>query len=679
MNDRMKDLIGQTLGQYKIVEQIGQGGMATVFKAYQPGLNRDVALKILPPYVAEKEGFTERFSREAQAIGNLHHANILPVYDFGQDKGYGYIAMRYIPNAKTLADIMVEPVSTEQLIEITKQIAGALDHAHNTGIIHRDIKPTNILMDGDWIQLSDFGLAKMVEDPSELTGTGIGLGTPAYMSPEQAKGDKIDRRTDIYALGIIVYEILTGQVPHKAETPLATVVKRINEPLPPPRSINPNIPETVEKTLLRALAKNPDHRFDSAGAFSDSLKRGFEAQPLNKAEMTMPAPVKHVDIPPAAEQPQSIPVPVSSVSTPAVAPLRRSNSPGAMEIVTMTILGLFGLCGLSGSFLFLIPNDAGELDFFMTPAFLGLLFASVTSILMIWIRDRSRPASALYALGVLSWFIGINIIGWGGTFTLQPDEGAFLENLGFSLALCFAPGMFFTMLGMLFYGIDFRWGQQAKAAVKAQAAVAAAPMAKSQVPLPKTDKYTDKLERAENYKKQIIILIGQKKGSAFANQLNLLGDQLNQWETHMQQLVKRVRDFEADEIIQRDLRDVPTDIERLQAQLNSETNPQVRKEMGETLNSYQQQQQQLNALVTLMRRTELDIDETLAAIGGIYSQMQLIGAKDVSGNRARRLSADVDEQAQRLGDLLDAMDEVYDSSASLEWRLETKSPLGIGR
>ena len=663
----MNNLIGQTLGQYKIIEQIGQGGMATVFKAYQPGLNRDVALKILPPYVAEKEGFTERFSREAQAIGNLHHPNILPVYDFGQDKGYGYIAMRYIPNAKTLADIMSKPIETGQLIEITSQIAGALDHAHTKGIIHRDIKPTNILMDGDWIQLSDFGLAKMVEDPSELTGTGIGLGTPAYMSPEQAKGDKIDQRTDIYALGIIVYEILTGQVPHKAETPLATVVKRINEPLPPPRSINPNIPEAVEKTLLRALAKNPDHRFDSAGTFADSLKRGFEAQPPDLAEKTMPAPVKQVDMPPAAAQPQPTPIPVSNVSTPVAAPPRKSNSPGAMEIVMMTILSLFGLCGFSGSFLFLIRNDAGELDFFMTPAFLGLLFASVTSIIMIWIRDRSRPASALYALGVVCWFIGINIVGWGGTFTLQPDAESFLENLGFSLALCFAPGMFFSMVGLFLYGIDFRQGRQTKAALKAQAAAAAAPVvqAQAQASSPQADKFDDKLKRAADYKKHITILIQQNEGTAFANQLNPLKSQLDQWEIHMRQLVKRVRDFEADPIIQRDLRDVPIAIDRLQSQMNTETNPQMREEMGETLNSYRQQQQQLNSLVTLMRRTELDIDETLAAIGGIYSQMQMIGAKDVSGNRARRLSADVNEQAQRLGDLLDAMDEVYDSSANL--------------
>jgi serine/threonine protein kinase len=272
-------LIGQTLGQYRILEQIGEGGMATVFKAYQPGLNRDVALKVLPPHFAKQTDFTERFVREAQAIGNLHHPNILPVYDSGQDKGYSYIAMRYIPNARTLAHEMKSPLKTERIIEVMGQIGGALDHAHKAGIIHRDVKPSNVLLDGQWALLSDFGLAKMVENPVELTGTGVGMGTPAYMSPEQGMGKKVDHRTDIYALGIILYEMLTGQVPHRAETPIATVMKRINEPLPLPRSINPNIPEAVERVLLKALAVDPADRFDSTGELASALKAAFGSNP----------------------------------------------------------------------------------------------------------------------------------------------------------------------------------------------------------------------------------------------------------------------------------------------------------------------------------------------------------------------------------------------------------------
>ncbi|MCB0224626.1 MAG: protein kinase, partial [Anaerolineae bacterium] len=169
-------------------------------------------------------------------------------------------------------------LSPKRVVDLITQIAAALDHAHQAGIIHRDIKPSNVLMDGDWPLLSDFGLAKMVENAVELTGTGVGMGTPAYMSPEQGMGKKVDHRTDIYALGIILFEMLTRQVPHKAETPIATVMKRINDPLPLPRSLNPEIPEAVERVILKALAVDPNLRFNSAGEMARSLKAAYGSQ-----------------------------------------------------------------------------------------------------------------------------------------------------------------------------------------------------------------------------------------------------------------------------------------------------------------------------------------------------------------------------------------------------------------
>jgi serine/threonine protein kinase len=313
--DNLQALIGQTLSQYRITEQIGEGGMATVFKAFQPGLNRDIALKVLPPHFAKQTDFTERFVREAQAIGNQHHPNILPVYDSGQDKGYSYIAMRYIPNATTLAHEMNSPLKTERIGEVSNHIAGALDHAHKAGIIHRDVKPSNVLLDGQWALLSDFGLAKMVEGSSELTGTGVGMGTPAYMSPEQGMGKKVDHRTDIYALGIILYEMLTGIVPHRAETPIATVMKRINEPLPLPRTLNPNISEAVERVLLKALAVEPADRFESTGELASALKAAFgpnSDQVLTEVSPTIVSPQKTASSPaeptrfsPSSSVPQS--------------------------------------------------------------------------------------------------------------------------------------------------------------------------------------------------------------------------------------------------------------------------------------------------------------------------------------------------------------------------------------
>jgi serine/threonine protein kinase len=287
----IEDLIGQTLGQYQIIEQVGIGGMAVVFRAYQPSLKRDVALKVLQPQGFGRAVNLDRFIQEAQAIGNLHHPNILPVYDAGQDQGYAYIAMRYVPQAVTLADLMSNPLDTVQILDLTEQIAAALDHAHQFGIIHRDVKPGNILLDGNWVLLSDFGLAKIMHLPSKLTDSSGVMGTPAYMSPEQARGHALDHRTDIYALGIILFEMLTGQVPHNADTPLAILLKRINEPMPRPRQIQPNLSEAVEQVLLKSLAPNPIHRFESAGALYTALKTALAKQSSRKASAKKGQPV----------------------------------------------------------------------------------------------------------------------------------------------------------------------------------------------------------------------------------------------------------------------------------------------------------------------------------------------------------------------------------------------------
>jgi basic membrane protein A len=272
----MDGLIGKTIGGYQILEQIGEGGMATVYKAYQPSLDRYVAVKILPRHLSQEPGFTKRFTREARAVAKLEHPHILPIYDSGLEEGLSYIVMRFI-DAGTLKDLMAQPLKLRQISKLIDQIAAALDQAHEQGYVHRDVKPSNVLLDREsWVLLADFGLAKMMEGSEHITATGVGVGTPAYMSPEQGKGEKVDHRSDVYALGVVLYEMLTGQVPYHAETPMAVVFKHIYEPLPLPREINPDIPEILERVLLKALAKEPADRYQSAGEMAGALRESIQ-------------------------------------------------------------------------------------------------------------------------------------------------------------------------------------------------------------------------------------------------------------------------------------------------------------------------------------------------------------------------------------------------------------------
>lgn len=272
----MSQLEGRTLGHYRLLEELGRGGMATVYKAYQPSLDRHVAVKILAPFLANQRDFFERFRREATAVARLSHPNILNVYDFGQEGDLAYIVMEYVVGGN-LAGRLGSAKDLAFASVIIAQMASALDYAHRRGIIHRDIKPANILMaEDDWAILSDFGIAKIVESTLALTQTGMGIGTPEYMSPEQGQGLAIDQRTDIYSLGVVLYEILTGKVPYRATTPIAVVMKHISEPLPPPRSLNPAIPEEVEQVIARALAKDPAQRYASALEMSHHLVHAAE-------------------------------------------------------------------------------------------------------------------------------------------------------------------------------------------------------------------------------------------------------------------------------------------------------------------------------------------------------------------------------------------------------------------
>jgi len=288
----MADLSGRTFGQYQLIEPISSGGMATIYKAYQPALDRVVAIKVLPEFLLNQPGFLERFKIEAQAIAKLDHPHILPVYDYGEAARTPYLVMKYVSGG-TLKDLMTKGlIDPRQAAPLLRQMAEALEHAHQQGVIHRDVKPSNVLLqDGRWVQLMDFGLAKLMTNTSNITVSGTGVGTPDYMSPEQAQGTPIDQRTDIYSLGVVLYQMLTGDVPFRAETPLAVMLKHIAEPPPPLRTKNPDISQDIEQVVLKALAKAREERYTHAVEFAEAFEFALDSTvtPPTVAPPSIPA------------------------------------------------------------------------------------------------------------------------------------------------------------------------------------------------------------------------------------------------------------------------------------------------------------------------------------------------------------------------------------------------------
>jgi serine/threonine protein kinase len=245
--------------------------MATVYKAYQESLDRYVAVKVL---LSNRDPqFAARFKREARAIAALQHHNILPIYDSGEQNSLLYFVMQYVDTGVTLHDMLGRPLAPIEALRLIAHVLNALEYAHTRGVVHRDIKPANILMPSPtWALLADFGIAKLLNDSQHLTMTGFIIGTAAYMAPEQASGKPIDARTDLYSIGIVLYEMLTGRVPFDAETPMAMLTKHVYEPPPPPRVLNPALSPLLETVLLRALEKNPNDRYQSASEMGTDLE-----------------------------------------------------------------------------------------------------------------------------------------------------------------------------------------------------------------------------------------------------------------------------------------------------------------------------------------------------------------------------------------------------------------------
>jgi len=286
----MPFVVGETVGAYRLTEQLGQGGMATVFKAYHAALDRYVAIKALHPFFQLDENTLVRFRREARVVARMENPNIIPVYDYSEHEDRPYLVMKYVKGETLKARLSRGPIGPDDLERIVVSVGNGLSYAHEHGVLHRDVKPSNVMMAEDGrIYLSDFGLARIAQAGESTLSADVMLGTPQYISPEQAKGEsELDNGTDIYSFGVMLYELVVGRVPYSADTPFAVIHDHIYKPLPLPSLENPDITEPVERFLLKALAKDRSDRFEDIPAMLDAWKASCDAD-------SSPAPKPSMD------------------------------------------------------------------------------------------------------------------------------------------------------------------------------------------------------------------------------------------------------------------------------------------------------------------------------------------------------------------------------------------------
>jgi len=281
---------GEAVGQYHIQEQLGQGGMAIVYKAYHPALDRHVAIKVMDAALSKEPGFLERFKREARVIGRLDNSHIVPVYDFDEHNNQPYIVLKFIDGQTLRERMKASPLLKSEIIKIIISVGNGLQYAHNRGVLHRDIKPSNVLIGNNGkVYLTDFGLARIVESSSNLTGDML-IGTPHYISPEQAiSSESIDEGTDIYSFGVMIYEMVVGCLPFESDSPFSVIEDHLYKLPPPPTSIKPDLSPEIELVITKALAKKRDNRYlqviDLVNAFKKAWITNGEKDNISSTTM----------------------------------------------------------------------------------------------------------------------------------------------------------------------------------------------------------------------------------------------------------------------------------------------------------------------------------------------------------------------------------------------------------
>ncbi len=420
-------MIGTRLGSYLIVEEIGHGGMATVYRAVQERVGRDVAIKVIHRAIALDQTAVERFQREAQLIARLEHPHILPVYDYNPTSDPPYIVMRYMPTG-TLKDILERrQLPYAEVVFLFRQIASALDYAHRHGVVHRDIKPSNILIDAEGNAfLTDFGVARMVESTEGLTASGVAVGTPGYMSPEQGMGIHVDGRSDIYSLGVMLFEMLTGQPPFKAETPMGVVLKHINEPVPSACSLNSALPSTVDEIIARAMAKSPNDRYQTVADLARDLAVALEST----ADVT-PTALRQVaqatiqemaerraratsEAQPAPPEPPTV-LQKEAVQTPPAPSSTTLQRPRALSASPTLLIAAVALIAVAAIALLVLSRAGRQGDFDATQTAVVLAQDNLTAIAGAVLTETPRPTQTTLSASDTPVAVAL-----GPTLTLSP-------------------------------------------------------------------------------------------------------------------------------------------------------------------------------------------------------------------------------------------------------------------
>ncbi|MFN8632311.1 MAG: serine/threonine-protein kinase [Chloroflexota bacterium] len=437
------DLIpGAALGPYRLSAPAGAGGMAQVWRAYDTRLDRYVAIKFLSPQYATDSTYLERFRREARAISRLDHPNILTIFDFGEQAGWTYMVSPFLGGGTLAARLGRGPWPVAEALPILESLASALDYAHAEGIVHRDVKPSNVLMnERGRLVLSDFGIARMVEGSATLSLAGVVVGTPMYMSPEQADGSPAGPSSDLYSLGIVAYEMLTGRPPYVAETPLALLRAHVDRPLPPPRSLNPLLSIPVEAVLFKVLAKSSADRFPTCTAFVAALRSTMYVPPPTPPTVVTPPvpepapwprPMPVASTPPPVARPAPTPLPFQpepQPRSPAPPPSSTPSSPSAafppspsdgfrrIVVHSFLVAALFWVLSVVASAVVILALAAlqggilsGEMLFYGAP--LGVLLGALATVVLLH-RSAGGGLFWLWAILVLTGGVGIMLAGSG--------------------------------------------------------------------------------------------------------------------------------------------------------------------------------------------------------------------------------------------------------------------------